>query len=152
MPKTGNRSTGRSIATSPERSRQMSLVRGKGNKSTELRMLTILREARITGWRRHLPIPGRPDFAFPKERLALFVDGCFWHGCPLCARRAPRNNASFWSDKINANKRRDRHVNRELRAQGWRVLRVWEHCLADNLHVVARTRRMLAKPRVTSGR
>ena len=131
--------------TTPERSRQMALVRGKGNKSTELRMLTILRTAHITGWRRQLPLPGRPDFSFPRERLALFIDGCFWHGCPTCARRAPRNNAAFWAAKIVSNELRDRRVNRELRSRGWHVLRFWEHGLSDSARVVARTRLALAK-------
>jgi DNA mismatch endonuclease (patch repair protein) len=68
----------------------------------------------------------RPDFVFPKLRLAVFVDGCFWHACPLHATK-PRHNAAFWRKKLAANKARDRMVNRTLRAQGWRVLRIWEH-------------------------
>jgi DNA mismatch endonuclease (patch repair protein) len=68
----------------------------------------------------------RPDFVFRAIRLAVFVDGCFWHGCPLHATR-PRQNADFWRDKIAANQVRDRLVTRTLRACGWRVLRFWEH-------------------------
>lgn len=145
MLRSNDRSVGRCLATTPERSLQMSLVRSKGNRSTELRMLIILRAAHITGWRRHLSLPGRPDFAFPNERLALFVDGCFWHGCPKCARRPPKSNAPFWAAKIRGNELRDRRVNRELCAQGWRVLRLWEHCLSDSARVGARTRLALAK-------
>jgi DNA mismatch endonuclease (patch repair protein) len=71
----------------------------------------------------------RPDFVFPRLRLAVFVDGCFWHACPVHATR-PRSNAAFWRRKLAANKARDRRVNRTLRAAGWRVLRIWEHELA----------------------
>src|SRR5687768_2454787 len=114
---------------SAARSRQMSLVKGKGNKSTEEKVLRLLRKRNIWGWRRHPELPGRPDFAFMQEKLAVFLDGCFWHGCPNCSRRAPRTNASFWAGKLNENLERDRRVSRELRGRGWRVLRIWEHAL-----------------------
>jgi DNA mismatch endonuclease Vsr len=65
-----------------KRSQLMSKVRCRGNKATELRLVSIFKKYRITGWRRHLKLPGTPDFAFPKRRLAVFTDGCFWHGCP----------------------------------------------------------------------
>ena len=70
----------------------------------------------------------RPDFVFPKLKLAVFVDGCFWHGCPRHATH-PKNNAAFWRKKLTANKTRDRLVTRTLRESGWRVLRIWEHDL-----------------------
>jgi len=66
------------------------------------------------------------DFVFRRERLALFVDGCFWHGCPRHATK-PKNNRAFWHRKLSANKSRDRLVNQTLRRAGWRVLRIWEH-------------------------
>ena len=71
----------------------------------------------------------RPDFVFPRLGLAVFIDGCFWHGCPLHATQ-PKQNAAFWREKIAANRTRDRLVTRTLRAQGWRVVRIWEHELA----------------------
>jgi DNA mismatch endonuclease (patch repair protein) len=71
----------------------------------------------------------RPDFVFRKQRTVIFVDGCFWHGCPKHATK-PKNNRAFWQRKLAANKTRDRVVTRTLRTQGWRVLRVWEHELA----------------------
>ena len=84
---------------SPEdRSRRMAAISSKGNKTTELRMVALFREHGITGWRRHLPLPGRPDFAFPHERLAVFADGCFWHGCPRCYR-SPTTQSEFWRQK-----------------------------------------------------
>ncbi len=84
----------------------------------------------------------RPDFVFPKLRLAVFVDGCFWHGCPRHATK-PRHNAAFWRRKLAANRTRDRRVNRTLRAAGWRVLRIWEHELAkrNERRLAARLRR-----------
>ena len=71
----------------------------------------------------------KPDFVFPKLRTALFVDGCFWHGCPKHGTK-PKTRASFWLAKIMGNKARDRRVNRLLRGKGWKVLRIWEHELA----------------------
>jgi DNA mismatch endonuclease (patch repair protein) len=68
----------------------------------------------------------RPNFVFPKLRLAIFVDGCFWHGCPKHATW-PTNRAAWWRRKIKGNQARDKVVNRTLRRAGWRVLRVWEH-------------------------
>ena len=72
---------------------------------------------------------GRPDFVFRRLRVAVFVDGCFWHACPVHATR-PKNNAAFWRKKLAANQARDRFVTRALRRAGWRVLRIWEHELA----------------------
>ncbi len=89
------------------------------------------------------PFRVRPDFVFPKLRIAVFVDGCFWHGCPLHATR-PKQNADFWSAKIAANQARDRLVTRRLRAAGWRVLRLWEHELrrSHERRLLARLRRI----------
>ncbi|MBI4324661.1 MAG: very short patch repair endonuclease [Chloroflexi bacterium] len=86
----------------------------------------------------------RPDFVFPKLKVAVFVDGCFWHGCLLHATK-PATNRAFWRRKLAANKIRDRVVNRALRAHGWRVVRIWEHELAkkNRSRLVARLRRFL---------
>jgi DNA mismatch endonuclease (patch repair protein) len=111
-----------------KRSEVMSLIRAKGNKETEYALLILLRSERIVGWRRHLPLPGKPDFAFPKQRVAVFVDGCFWHGCPKCYTR-PKTNRKFWDKKRTDNMARDRRVNRQLRQQGWKVIRIWQHSL-----------------------
>ena len=73
----------------------------------------------------------RPDFVFPKLKIAVFVDGCFWHACPKHATQ-PKNNAEFWQRKLDANKARDRLVTRTLKQSGWRVIRIWEHALAPN--------------------
>ena len=117
------------IFTKAKRSQVMSRVRGTGNKNTELRFIAIMRTHGITGWRRGSTLTGRPDFVFPTLKLAVFVDGCFWHGCPKHGTK-PKQNARFWREKIARNQARDRLVNRVLRADGWRVLRIWEHALA----------------------
>ncbi len=106
----------------------MSRIRGKGNKDTELRLIQFFRSHGIVGWRRGWPLFGKPDFTFPKIKLAIFVDGCFWHGCPKHCNQ-PLNNAGFWLKKLSSNRIRDRLVNRTLRQEGWRVVRIWEHDL-----------------------
>jgi DNA mismatch endonuclease, patch repair protein len=108
----------------------MSRIKWRGNRATELALCDLLRDNGIKGWRRHLKLPGTPDFAFVSERTAVFVDGCFWHGCKPCSKgRRPVNNAAFWAAKIDANKRRDRKTSLLLRDKGWRVVRVWEHTI-----------------------
>lgn len=117
------------VFTKAKRSQVMSRVRGRNNKATELAMVVLLRRRGVTGWRRHVRLFGNPDFVFPKERVALFVDGCFWHGCPKHATR-PASNRAFWEKKFARNRIRDRLVTRTLKQLGWRVLRVWQHELA----------------------
>lgn len=78
----------------------------------------------------------KPDFVFRTERLAVFVDGCFWHGCPLHYTR-PKTRRAFWDAKIAANRARDRRLDRALRAAGWSILHLWEHALEPRQ--VART-------------
>jgi DNA mismatch endonuclease (patch repair protein) len=136
------------VFDSAKRSEVMSRIRGKGNKTTEVALASAFRKAGITGWRRHLALKVklaskrgastgaeslilivRPDFVFRRERVAVFVDGCFWHQCPLHAR-VPVNNSEFWSEKLRRNVERDRAANRALRAAGWKVVRVWEHELS----------------------
>lgn len=117
------------VFTKAKRSQVMSRIRGRGNKDTELALMKLLRRHHITGWRRNQNVFGKPDFVFPVSRVAIFVDGCFWHGCPKHCN-TPSNNRGFWERKLTANKARDRRVNRELRTVGWRVVRIWEHDLA----------------------
>lgn len=116
------------IFTTAKRSEVMSLIRGKGNKTTELLFIKVARQNGITGWRRCQPLFGKPDFVFPKQRLAVFVDGDFWHGHPTRAK-IPATNRAFWLKKIEGNKRRDQLVTRTLKSKGWHVVRLWEHDL-----------------------
>src|SRR3954453_10400732 len=89
-----------------KRSLVMAAIRSRGNKDTERKLAAILRANRITGWRRHQAVPGRPDFIFRLERLAIFVDGCFWHGCPKHGRK-PTSNQAYWLPKLLRNRERD---------------------------------------------
>jgi DNA mismatch endonuclease (patch repair protein) len=142
------------IFTKAKRSEVMSRIRSRGNQDTEVVLAKLLRRHQITGWRRQLQLKiknlklktafpvrpkqklrtpqsalrilkVRPDFVFRKQKLAIFVDGCFWHGCPRHGTQ-PRGNRAFWQKKFATNLARDRRVNRALRAAKWRVVRIWE--------------------------
>lgn len=119
------------VFSKEKRSEVMSRIRGRGNRDTEIALLKILKAEGVTGWRRGQPVLGKPDFVFRQARLAVFVDGCFWHVCPKHCQ-LPRNNRAFWRRKLNGNQTRDRHVTRFLREKGWRVVRIWECRLAEN--------------------
>ena len=114
------------IFSKKKRSQVMARIRSRGNAATELRLLRLLKTSDVTGWRRGYPLAGKPDFVFRRLRLAVFVDGCFWHGCPRCYNE-PKSNRVFWRRKIARNRERDLAVNRALRRAGWRVLRIWQH-------------------------
>ncbi len=177
------------VFTKAKRSDVMSRIRSRGNADTELALVRLLRENRISGWRRQVrlrvtsgkwhvageskrhtsprPSPQRgegvarapvasrdtrhpslavtPDFVFLKQRVTVFVDGCFWHGCPKHGTK-PKGNATFWRKKFAANKARDARVNRALRRAGWRVIRIWEHELRKSgILLRARLRRTCRK-------
>jgi len=161
------------VFTKAKRSAVMSRIRSRGNRDTELALARLLRANGLTGLRRHVKITVegcwlrverrklrrpqrstlrpqlavRPDFVFRRLRTAVFVDGCFWHGCPRHATW-PANRAAWWRRKIEGNQARDRRVDRALRANGWRVVRVWEHALArrNARRLAARLRRLLRGP------
>jgi DNA mismatch endonuclease (patch repair protein) len=118
--------------TPEQRSVQMAKVRARKNRSTEMRVAAYLIRYGFRGWKRHVDLPGRPDFCFMRQRITVFVDGCFWHGCPRCGRNVPHSRREFWRLKIGSNRRRDRKVERLLLAQGYTVFRVWEHALSDD--------------------
>lgn len=108
------------------RSELMSRIRSSHNLTTELRLRALLRSAKLKGWRRSYPLPGKPDFVFSRARLTIFVDGCFWHGHQCGRNLTPRRNTTAWKQKIDATRRRDIQVTRNLRKLGWKVLRIWE--------------------------
>lgn len=139
------------IVSKKVRSRIMASIRGSKNTRTDEVFARLLREHGITGWRRSVVVRFasardtvslvrfkrlrlrpwvRPDFIFRKQRVAIFLDGCFWHGCTRCYRQ-PRTNHSFWGNKVRMNRRRDRIQTSELRKNGWKVARIWEHRLSD---------------------
>ncbi len=109
-----------------DRSRIMASVKSKNNKSTELKFVSLLKEKNITGWRRNYPLTGNPDFVFPRSKIAVFIDGCFWHSCPSHCRM-PSSNVNYWNDKIEKNKIRDRKITKALKMKDWQVIRIWEH-------------------------
>ena len=119
------------------RSEVMSKIRSHGNKETEIALTIIFRRYKITGWRRNQLVFGKPDFIFKKHNLAVFVDGCFWHGCRRCFR-APKSNRQFWRQKIARNRKRDVLVTRFLRTHGWKVLRIWQCDLRLERRIVKR--------------
>lgn len=127
------------------RSRAMSAVRGRNNKTTEIRLRYALVRSGIAGWRLHpSDLPGKPDFVFPEHQLAVFVDGCFWHGCPNCGHY-PKKHAAFWKAKIRRNRQRDRQKTASLEALGFTVLRFWEHELQSDIpHCLGRIGTALA--------
>ena len=108
-----------------KRSKIMSAIRGKGNETTEIALIKLFRRNKIVGWRRNKKLPGSPDFIFPRERLAVFVDGCFWHG-HTCLKPRDSLKSGFWREKIERNKKRDKSVNNVLKKRGWKVIRIWE--------------------------
>lgn len=125
-----------------KRSWIMAQVRSSGNQSTEAQLLHLLRDNGITGWRRNYKLMGKPDFVFPRAKVAVFVDGCFWHGHPRKCR-IPQNNRAYWVKKIARNVARDRRVTRHLQREGWKVIRIWEDSV-QKAATVARLRRALA--------
>lgn len=99
-----------------KRSEVMSRIRGSGNRDTELRTIALFRRYRITGWRRHARVFGKPDFVFPQKKVALFVDGCFWHRHPGCRfAYTPKSRLGFWLPKFASNVARDKLVMRILK-------------------------------------
>jgi DNA mismatch endonuclease (patch repair protein) len=125
----------------------MASVRTVGG-TTERKMEALLRQNGIRGFRKQWPVAGKPDFAWPKSKVALFVDGCFWHGCPRCDRPS-KSNTTFWKSKIVSNRRRDARVARKLRNDGWSVLRVWECRIAEERTVARIMRAVSQVSRVT---
>lgn len=104
----------------------MASVKSRDAKSTELKFISLLKEKGITGWRRNYPLTGKPDIVFSRFKIAVFIDGCFWHGCPHHCRM-PSSNVNYWNNKIEKNKIRDKKITKALKMKGWQVIRIWEH-------------------------
>ena len=107
------------------RSTVMQKVRSKGNQSTEKRLITLFREKGISGWRRNYPVKGHPDFVFLDRKVAIFVDGCFWHGHD-CRNTRPKENEEYWRRKRERNIQHDNKITALFQTRGWTVVRIWE--------------------------
>lgn len=128
-----------------KRSEIMSRVHSNGNISTELRLIQIFKEYGITGWRRHYPVKGHPDFVFIKCKIAVFVDGCFWHG-HNCRNTTPASNSEYWAKKRNKNIKRDEEVTALFEQRGWKVIRIWEcELMKKNISTLSEKLNTLAK-------
>jgi DNA mismatch endonuclease, patch repair protein len=109
----------------------MAKVKSK-NTTPELKLRRRLYKLGFRGYRVNAKLPGSPDIIFTKAKLAIFVDGCFWHGCPKCYS-LPKENIDFWKSKLNNNLKRDKKVNQQLSDMGWQVVRFWEHSIEKNI-------------------
>lgn len=108
-----------------KRSEIMKKVRSRNNKSTKLKLIQVFSENSIKGWRRGYPVKGHPDFVFLDKKIAVFVDGCFWHGHD-CRNTRPADHAEYWAKKRERNIRHDKEVTAMFEQRGWRVIRIWE--------------------------
>lgn len=108
-----------------KRSEIMKKVHSRNNKSTELKLIQVFSENSIKGWRRGYPVKGHPDFVFLDKKIAVFVDGCFWHGHD-CRNTRPADHAEYWAKKRERNIRHDKEVTAMFEQRGWRVIRIWE--------------------------
>jgi DNA mismatch endonuclease Vsr len=123
--------SGKFLNVSATRSRTMAAIRGKHARTTERALRMALIRAGIKGWQLHpMGLPGNPDVYFPKQGVAVFVDGCFWHGCPRCGH-IPKTRSPFWEAKILRNRQRDKANARKLKKNKLKVIRIWEHSLRD---------------------
>lgn len=105
----------------------MSRIRSKGTKPE----LLLKKELRKLGFTYQPKLLGKPDFADKKRKIAVFIDGCFWHKCPKCYKE-PATRKGFWLPKIKRNAERDKEVNKEFMEKNWKILRIWEHEIKNN--------------------
>lgn len=115
------------VLTSEQRTYNMSKIRAK-NTGPEVKLRKLLSAKGIRGYRIHYNLPGKPDIVFIKKKIAIFIDGCFWHKCPICFQE-PETRKEFWMGKIQSNIDRDKKVDELLKNDGWAVIRIWEHVI-----------------------
>lgn len=130
------------VLTPEQRKLNMSSIRAK-NTGPEVKLRKLLFAKGIRGYRIHYNFPGKPDIVFTKKKIAIFIDGCFWHKCPVCFQE-PETHKEFWMKKIESNINRDKNVNDNLKKEGWTVIRIWEHEIRkEPERVVENVRRIL---------
>lgn len=129
------------VLTKRQRSYCMSRIRGKDTQP-ELILRKAISGAGIRGYRLKYKLLGKPDIVFPKRKIAIFIDGCFWHKCPKCFSELSTTK-KYWVKKIQSNIDRDQRVNKTLKKMGWKILRIWEHDTERNLNIcLLRIRRL----------
>ena len=121
------------VFSKKKRSDIMKRVRPSGNKTTELKLIEYFSINGITGWRRNYKVKGHPDFVFLDRKIAIFVDGCFWHGHD-CRNTRPADNADYWNKKRQRNIAHDKEVTETFEKRGWTVIRIWECELKKKKH------------------
>ena len=124
------------VLTQEQRKFNMSRIKGK-NTGPEVKLRKMLFAENIRGYRIHFNLPGKPDIVFTKKKIAIFIDGCFWHKCPICFQE-PETRKEFWMNKIQSNVDRDKKINEQLKDKGWTVLRFWEHDVRKNPDVIVK--------------
>lgn len=130
------------VFSKEERSEIMRSVKSRNTKSTELAMVKLFKDNNITGWRRTYSVKGHPDFVFLDKRIAIFVDGCFWHGHD-CRNTRPADHAEYWQKKRERNIQRDKETTERFQKRGWTVIRVWE-CELKKKNLTATAQRLLS--------
>lgn len=118
------------VLTKKQRSYNMSQIKSKDTRP-ELYLRKVLLINKIRNFKTNYNLPGKPDLVFTKNKLAVFIDGCFWHKCPKCFVR-PVTRSKFWEEKIKNNVRRDKQINKVILSLGWQILRFWEHEINRN--------------------
>jgi DNA mismatch endonuclease, patch repair protein len=135
------------VLTQEQRKLNMSRIRGK-NTGPEVKLRKLLSASGNRGYRIHFNLPGKPDIVFTRMKIAIFIDGCFWHRCPVCFQE-PETRKEFWMKKIQSNIDRDKKVNEQLKEGGWTVMRFWEHDVRKNPDaIVKKISEMTAKSHV----
>ena len=121
-----------------DRRKTMQAVKGKGTK-LEMRLWGMLAGMGLKGWKKNVDtIVGKPDVVFIIQRVAVFIDGCFWHGCPYCRKKLPKTNSEYWERKIKRNIELAQLYDEKLQRDKWTVVRIWEHEMADTVKVRTR--------------
>jgi DNA mismatch endonuclease, patch repair protein len=132
------------VLTQEQRKFNMSCIKGK-NTGPEVKLRKLLFAHGIRGYRIHYNLPGKPDIVFVKKKIVIFIDGCFWHKCPICFQE-PETRKEFWMKKIQSNMDRDKKVNELLQTNGWMVIRFWEHDVRKQPEkIVAEIRKLINK-------
>lgn len=131
-----------------DRRKTMQAVKGKGTK-LEKRLFSMLTGMSLKGWKKNASnVTGKPDVIFVDQKVVIFVDGCFWHGCPVCQRKLPQTNREYWERKIARNVELAKSHNQQLRDDGWTVIRIWEHEIISKVarQVIRARIRQVVKP------